>query len=51
MTSLAPLLQSFFAESVLTEQPFVKDDSQSVGAYAQAHGMQLVQFAHWELGK
>jgi elongation factor Ts len=44
-------LQSFFAESVLTEQPFVKDDSQSVGAYAQAHGMQLVQFAHWELGK
>ncbi|HLA84992.1 MAG TPA: translation elongation factor Ts [Thermoguttaceae bacterium] len=44
-------LHSFYAEQCLTEQPFVKDDSQSVGNVAKAAGMKLVRFIHWELGK
>ena len=44
-------MRNFYAESVLAEQPFVKDDKQTVGKYADANGMKLVRFAHWELGK
>lgn len=44
-------LRSFFAERVLTEQPFVKDDSTTVGKYAQKNGLTLKSFIHWELGK
>ena len=44
-------LRNFFAEKVLTEQPFVKGDKETVGQFAQQHGMQLKQFVHWELGK
>jgi elongation factor Ts len=44
-------MRSFYAETVLAEQPFVKDDKQTVGQYAKAHNMKLVRFAHWELGK
>ncbi|HTN73926.1 MAG TPA: translation elongation factor Ts [Pirellulaceae bacterium] len=42
-------LRNFYAEKVLTEQPFVKDEKQTVGAFAQANGMKLKQFTHWEL--
>jgi elongation factor Ts len=44
-------LKNFYAEKVLTEQPFVKDDKQSVGAYAKSQGMKLVKVVHWELGR
>lgn len=44
-------LRNFFAEKVLLEQPFVKDDKQTVGQYAKSQGMELKQFVHWELGK
>lgn len=44
-------LRNFYAERVLTEQAFVKDNKQSVGQYAQQHGMKLVKFVHWELGR
>lgn len=44
-------LRNFYAEQCLTEQPFVKDDSQTVGKVAKAAGMKLVRFIHWELGK
>ena len=44
-------MRNFYAESVLTEQPFVKDDKQTVGKYAEANGMKIVRFVHWELGK
>jgi elongation factor Ts len=44
-------LRNFFAERVLTEQPFVKDDKLTVGKYAEANGMKLVRYIHWELGK
>jgi elongation factor Ts len=42
-------LKNYYAEKVLTEQPFVKDDKQSVGAYAKSQGLKLVKFIHWEL--
>ena len=44
-------LRNFFAEKVLNEQPFVKDDSQSVGKMAAAAKMKVVKFIRWELGK
>jgi elongation factor Ts len=44
-------LRNFFAERVLLEQPFVKDDKMTVAKYAQSHGMKLVRYIHWELGK
>ncbi len=44
-------LRNFFAERVLLEQPFVKDDKQTVGKYAQSHGMKVLRYTHWELGK
>ncbi len=43
-------LRNFFAERVLLEQPFVKDDSQSVSQFAASHGMKINQYVHWELG-
>jgi len=43
-------MRNFYAESVLREQPYVKDDKQSVGQYAKSEGLELVRFAHWELG-
>ncbi len=43
-------LRSYFAERVLTEQPFVKDDKLTVGKYADQSGLKLVKFIHWELG-
>ena len=44
-------LRNFFAEQVLLEQPFVKDDKKTVGKYAAEHGMKVLRFVHWELGK
>lgn len=44
-------LKNFYAERVLTEQPFVKDDKQSVGQFAESKGMKLKKFIHWELGR
>jgi elongation factor Ts len=44
-------LQNFYAERCLAEQPFVKDDKQTVGNVAKTAGMKLVRFIHWELGK
>ena len=44
-------LRNFFAERALLEQPFVKDDKKTVGKYAKEHGMKVVRFVHWELGK
>lgn len=44
-------MKNFFAERVLTEQPFVKDDKQTVGAVAKAGGMKLVKYHRWQLGE
>ncbi len=44
-------LKNFYSERVLLEQPFVKDDKQSVGAYAKSHGMTITKFVHYVLGE
>ena len=43
-------MRSFYAEHVLSEQPFVKDDKLTVGKFAEQNGMKLVRFEHWVLG-
>jgi elongation factor Ts len=43
-------MRNFYAETVLLDQPFVKDDKQTVGKFAQAAGVKLVRFEHWQLG-
>lgn len=44
-------LRNFFAERVLTEQPFVKGDKETVGKFADNNGMKIKRFVHWELGR
>jgi elongation factor Ts len=45
------LRKEYFAAQVLTEQPYVKDETQTVGKFAQQQKMKLKQFVCWELGK
>jgi elongation factor Ts len=42
-------LRKFYAERVLLEQPFVKDNSLTVGKHAKQNGIELKKFVHWEL--
>jgi len=42
-------MRNYYAETVLQEQPFVKDDKQTVGQYAKASGLNPVQFIHWKV--
>jgi elongation factor Ts len=44
-------MKNFYAENVLEEQPFVKDESQTVGQLAKAGGMKLIRFIRWQLGE
>jgi elongation factor Ts len=44
-------LKNFFADKVLLEQPFVKDDKKTVGQIAKEAGMQVKRFVRWQLGK
>jgi len=44
-------LKNFFAEKVLLEQPFVKDDTKTVGKIADEAKMKVLKFVRWELGK
>jgi len=44
-------LKTWFAENVLVEQPFVKDDSKSVGDLLKASGLQVVQFIRFRVGE
>jgi len=44
-------MRNFYAEHVLSEQPFVKDDKQTVGKIAAAGGMKLKKFIRWQLGE
>jgi elongation factor Ts len=44
-------LKNFYAEVALLEQPFVKENTLSVGKYAEGKGMKVKKFVHWELGK
>ncbi|GIW99864.1 MAG: elongation factor Ts [Pirellulaceae bacterium] len=44
-------LRQFFAERVLLEQPFVKDDKQTVGNFAKGKGMEIKQFICYVMGQ
>ena len=44
-------MKNFYAEKVLLEQPFVRDDTQTVGKLAGSTGTKVVRFIRWELGK
>jgi elongation factor Ts len=44
-------MRNFYAEHVLSEQPFIKDDKQTVGKAASAGGMKLAKFIRWQLGE
>lgn len=44
-------LKNFYAERVLLEQPFVKDDKVTVGQYAKSQGMTIKSFVHYVLGQ
>jgi elongation factor Ts len=44
-------LKNFYAERVLLEQAFVKENSISVGKYAESKGMKVKKFVHWKWGK
>ena len=44
-------MRNFYAEHVLEEQPFIRDEKQTVGALAKSGGMKLVRFIRWQLGE
>ena len=44
-------MRNYYAEQVLQEQPFVKDDKVTVGKAAADAGMKLVRFVNWQLGE
>jgi elongation factor Ts len=44
-------LRNFFGERVLLEQPFVKEESQTVGQVAKKAGLTVKRFVRWQLGK
>jgi elongation factor Ts len=43
-------MRNFYAEAVLVDQPFMKDDKTTVGKLAQSQGAKLARFARWQLG-
>lgn len=44
-------MRNYYAENVLEEQAFVKDESTTVGKHASGGGMKIVKFLRWELGE
>lgn len=44
-------MKTWFAENVLLEQPFVKDDSKTVGDLLRSAGVQLVKFVRYKVGE
>ena len=44
-------MKTWFAENVLLEQPFVKDDSKTVGDLLKAAGLKLVKFVRFKVGE
>ena len=44
-------LKTWFAENVLVEQPFVKDDSKTVGDLLKGAGLKLVKFVRYRVGE
>jgi elongation factor Ts len=45
-------LRNFYAERVLLEQQYVKGEGKdTVGKFAQSHGMTIKRFVHWEFAR
>jgi elongation factor Ts len=44
-------LKTWFAENVLVEQPFVKDDSKTIGQLLAQHGLKMVKFVRYRVGE
>ncbi|HEY1598270.1 MAG TPA: translation elongation factor Ts [Pirellulales bacterium] len=44
-------MKNFYADKVLSEQPFVKDDKKTVGTVAKEAGMKMKRYVLWELAK
>lgn len=44
-------MKTFFAENILAEQPFVKDDSKTVGDLLKSAGLKLVTFIRYRVGE
>jgi elongation factor Ts len=44
-------MKTWFAENVLVEQPFVKDDSKTVGDLLKSAGLKLVKFVRYKVGE
>ena len=44
-------MKTWFAENVLLEQPFVKDDSKTVGDLLKSNGLTLVKFLRYKVGE
>lgn len=44
-------MKTWYAENVLAEQPFVKDDTKTVGDLLKAAGLKLVKFARLRVGE
>jgi elongation factor Ts len=45
-------LRNYYAERVLLEQPYVKGEGKdTVGKFAESHGMKIKRFVHWEFAK
>lgn len=43
-------LRNYYAERVLNEQPFVKDEKRTVGKVAKDAGGKIIRYVHWQLG-
>jgi elongation factor Ts len=43
-------LRNFFSQCVLLEQPFVKDDKQTVGQLAKDAGLEIKRMENWKIG-
>jgi elongation factor Ts len=44
-------MKTWFAENVLAEQPFVRDESKTIGELLKAAGLKLVQFVRLRVGE
>ena len=44
-------MKTWLAENVLLEQPFVKDDSKTVGQLLAASGLKLKKFVRYKVGE
>ena len=44
------LRTGLFAEKVLLQQPYVRENKQTIAQICEQNGMKILEFVHWELG-